>query len=100
MDKSLDPAVVAANVYRPVLENARVRVFEAHFAPGDKAAWHEHPDHVVHAISDVNLRLTLPGGKTTDVVQRAGETMWMPAGQHEAVNMSKAPVRMLVVELK
>jgi beta-alanine degradation protein BauB len=100
MDKSMDPAVVAANVYRPILENARVRVFEARFAPGDKAAWHEHPDHVIHLLTDANLKLTLPGGKTQDIAPRAGETMWMEAGQHEAVNTGKDTARLLVVELK
>ena len=100
MNASLDPAVVAANVYKPILENARVRVFEAHFAPGDKAAWHEHPDHVVRALSDVNLRLTLPGGKMVDIAPRAGETMWMEAGPHEAVNTGPNEARLLVVELK
>src|SRR5512138_3655533 len=100
MNTSLDPAVVAANVYKPILENARVRVFEACFAPGDKAAWHEHPDHVVRALSDVNLRLTLPGGKTLDIAPRAGETMWMEAGPHEAVNTGTQEARLLVVELK
>ena len=37
MNPSLDPAVVAANVYKPVLENARVRVFDVNFAPAAKA---------------------------------------------------------------
>ena len=100
MNPSLDPAVVAANVYKPVLENARVRVFEAHFAPGDKAAWHEHPDHVIRALTDANLRLKLPDGKPTDIALHAGETMWMQAGPHEAVNTGKSEARLLVVELK
>jgi quercetin dioxygenase-like cupin family protein len=100
MNPSLDPAVVAANVYKPVLENARVRIFEAHLAPGDKAMWHEHPDHVVHALTDANLRPTLPGGKTMVIAPRAGETMWMEAGPHEAVNTGTREARLLVVELK
>jgi quercetin dioxygenase-like cupin family protein len=100
MNKSLDPAIVAGNVYRTVLENQRVRVFEAHFAPGDKAAWHEHPDHVIRALTDINLQLKLPGGETMDIAKRAGETMWMEAGPHEAVNTGANEARLLVVELK
>jgi len=100
MNPSLDPAVVAGNVYKPVLENARVRVFDVTFAPGAKAAWHEHPDHVVRALTDANLRITGPGGKTMDVAARAGETMWMDAGPHEAVNMGANPAHLVVMELK
>ncbi len=100
MKESLDPAVVAANVYRVVLENSRVRVQLATFAPGAKAVWHQHPDHVVHVLTDANLHLTLPDGKTMDIAPRAGETMWMEAGPHETVNTGKNVARLLVVELK
>jgi quercetin dioxygenase-like cupin family protein len=100
MNPSLDPAIVAGNVYKPVLENARVRVFDVTFAPGAKAAWHEHPDHVVRALTDANLQLKLPDGKTMDVAARAGETMWMEAGPHETVNTGANPAHLLVVELK
>lgn len=100
MNPSLDPAVVAANVYKPVLENARVRVFQANFAPGARAAWHEHPDHLVHVLTDANLRLKLPDGKTMDIAPRAGETMWMDAGPHETTNTGIKEARLLVIELK
>jgi quercetin dioxygenase-like cupin family protein len=100
MNPNMDPAVVAANVYRPVFENSRVRVFRAQFAPGAKAAMHEHPDHVVHTLTNVTLQLTVPGGKTTDVALAAGETIWMTAGQHEAINKGDSEARLLVIELK
>jgi quercetin dioxygenase-like cupin family protein len=100
MEKSMDPLVVAANLVKPMFENARVRVFEAHFAPGVKAPWHAHPDHIMYLITDANLHITLPGGKTQDIVQRAGDTMWMEAGQHEVVNTGTAEARILIVELK
>ncbi len=100
MNPSLDPAIVAANVYKPVLENSRVRVFNVTFAPGAKAAWHEHPDHVVRALTDASLQLKLPGGKTMDISPRAGETMWMDAGPHETVNTGTSEARLLVIELK
>ena len=100
MNASMDPAVVAANVYRPVFENERVRVFQARFAPGARAVMHEHPDHVIHTLTDVNLQLTVPGGKSDNVIAPAGQTMWMAAGRHEAVNAGSKEARILVVELK
>jgi beta-alanine degradation protein BauB len=100
MEKSMDPAVVAANVVRPVMENARVRVYEAHFAPGVTAAWHAHPDHIMYMLTDASFHIKLPEGKEQDLVLRAGETKWMEAGRHEVVNTGKAEARMLVVELK
>ena len=35
-----------------------------------------------------------------DIAPRAGETMWMEAGPHEAVNTGTTEARLLVVELK
>jgi beta-alanine degradation protein BauB len=100
MNTSRDPAIVAANVYKLALENTRVRVYTVTFQPGEKAAWHDHPDHVVYVLSDTNLRLTLPGDKTTDIALHAGETLWMAAGPHEAVNTGSNVARLLVIELK
>ena len=100
MERSLDPAVVAANVVKPVLENARVRVYEAHFAPGVTAPWHEHPDNIIHLLTDASFHIKLPEGKEKDLVLRAGDTKWMDGGQHEVLNTGKDEARMLVVELK
>jgi quercetin dioxygenase-like cupin family protein len=100
MNQSLDPAVVAANAYKLVLENERVRVFMMKFAAGDRAALHEHPDHVIHFLDDANLRLTRPRGKTQDITAHAGDTMFLNAEQHEAVNIGANLARVLVVEMK
>ena len=47
-----DPTVAASDVYKLVLENERVRVFDVTFKPGQKAEMHGHPDHVVSVLSD------------------------------------------------
>jgi quercetin dioxygenase-like cupin family protein len=52
-----DPLDVAGNVYKLKMENERVRVFEVTFKPGDKAAMHHHPDHVVYVMGG-KMRLT------------------------------------------
>lgn len=100
MERSLDPTVVAANVVKPVLENARVRVYEAHFAPGVTAAWHEHPDNIIHLLTDASFHIKLPEGKEQHLTLRAGETKWMEAGRHEVLNTGPTEARMLVIELK
>ena len=95
-----DPAVVAKDVYKLVLENDRVRVFDVKFAPGQKAVMHIHPDHVVYVLEDATLRLTGPDGKSQDVSIKAGQTLFLPAGPHAAENIGKTAAHNLVVELK
>jgi quercetin dioxygenase-like cupin family protein len=100
MEESLDPTVVAASLVKPILENARVRIFEARFTPGAPTPWHKHPDNIIHLLTDASFHIKLPEGKEKDVVLRAGDTKWMDGGQHEVLNTGKDEARMLVIELK
>ena len=95
-----DPAMVAGDVYKLVLENERVRVFDVQFKPGQKAEMHGHPDHVIYVISDYTLDLTLPDGSTQAIPLKAGQTFFMAAGPHAAVNVGNTAGHALVVELK
>jgi quercetin dioxygenase-like cupin family protein len=95
-----DPAVVAKDVYKLLLENDRVRVFDVKFAPGQKAPMHIHPDHVVYVLDDATVRITGPDGKSQDVPIKAGQTLFLPAGPHAVENIGKTAAHNLVVELK
>lgn len=93
----------AKSTSKVVLENERVRVKEAVFAPGDTGAkmhTHEYP-HVGVIIDGGTLRFNYPDGKT--------ETMELPRGgvgyreanvTHQAINPGKEPVRVIEVEIK
>ena len=95
-----DPAVVADDVYKLVMENDRVRVFDVGFTPGQQTVMHGHPDHLVYVLSDYLLDLKLPDGSTQEVPLKAGQAFWMPAGQHAAKNIGTTQGHALVVELK
>jgi quercetin dioxygenase-like cupin family protein len=99
-EKPGDPAVVAKDVYKLLLENDRVRVFDVRFTPGQKAAMHSHPDHVVYVLDDATIQLTGPDGKSQDVSIKAGQALFLPAGPHAAENVGKTAAHNLVVELK
>jgi len=98
--KFVDPLQVATNVYTLVMENEHVRVLIARFAPGAKAVMHSHPNHVIYVLADGKIKITTPDGKSMDVDLKAGQAIWMQAGQHAAENLGKAEARNLVVELK
>ncbi len=95
-----DPAKVAPNAYKMVLENERIRLFDVRLKPGDTAAMHGHPDHVVYVLTDGTNRLAFPNGTTQDLELKAGAAIWIPASQHETTNIGKTEVRLLVFELK
>jgi quercetin dioxygenase-like cupin family protein len=84
-----DPTMVASDVYKLVLENERVRVFDVQCKPDQKDEMHVHPDHVVYVLSDYTLNLMLPDGSNQEVPLKAGQAIFMGAGSHAAVKIGK-----------
>jgi quercetin dioxygenase-like cupin family protein len=95
-----DPVMVAGDVYKLLLENERVRVFDVRFKPGQKAVMHGHPDHVVYIVVDGLFKLSFPDGKSQEVPLKAGQAIFMAAGPHETTNLGTKEAHNLVIELK
>ena len=100
MAKILDALQAASNVSKLIMENDRVRVFDARFKPGVKAAMHSHPDHVIYIVSGGKFKVTPLEGKPQELDLKTGQVLWMDATSHTAENLGKTDVHLLVVELK
>jgi quercetin dioxygenase-like cupin family protein len=98
-ESKLDPKDVASNVYNPLMENERLRVFKAVFKPGDTAKMHHHPDHMVYVLKGGTLKLTSQG-KTDTLDLKDGNALYLNEQSHEAQNVGGSTVELLVVELK
>lgn len=95
-----DPVVVGPNIYKQVMDNPRVRVLEASFAPGETMVAHSHPDHVGYVMEAGTLTITGADGKAVVHELKVGDALWMPATIHSAQNTGTSKLRVLVVELK
>ncbi len=96
-----DVMVAANNAYQVLLENDKVRVMEIKLKPGQKAPMHNHPNaHVVYVKTDSRLKLTFPDGKDNVIDLKAGQSLWLDAGPHEAENVGKTDFNNLVIEVK
>jgi mannose-6-phosphate isomerase-like protein (cupin superfamily) len=98
-EKAQDPLKVAKNVYKFIMENDRVRVLEVLLRPGDKAVTHYHPDHVVYVLKGGKAKMT-SSGKTDLLDLKTGQAIFLKAQSHEAENIGKTDLDLLVVELK
>jgi len=94
-----DPVKVAAGAYKVVLENEHVRLLEVKAKPGTKIPMHSHPACVAYSVNDMKAEFVDSNGKTQQVDEKAGETMWREPEAH-AVNLQSPDARVLVVELK
>ena len=90
----------APHVYKLVMENDKVRVLDVRWKPDDKASMHTHPDHVVHVLTDTQLKLATPDGKSQEFSLKAGQSLWIGAGPHEATYLGMTEAHLLVVEVK
>lgn len=95
-----DPVKVDPNHYKAEFENDQVRVLRITYGPHEKSVMHYHPASVVVYLTDVDVKFTLPDGKTQESRGKAGETKWTAAGKHLPENLSDKPLEGILVELK
>jgi hypothetical protein len=87
-------------IYKQLLDNERVRAYQANFKPGDKLPERNYPSHLMYMLTDGTL-VFAPAGRTAyEVSFKAGETMWFPPLARATENDSDQEVRVLVVEFK
>lgn len=95
-----DPAKVATDVYKCILENEQVRVCEITIRSGASVPVHSHPGHVIYVTAPGRLRITPVGGAPMEVDFKAGQAVWAVPEAHSAVNTGKTDLRGLIVEVK
>ena len=86
--------------YSVILENEHVRVLDIHYAPHSKRNMHSHPCSVTVFLTDGDLRMTMPDGKTKDGHIKAGQAIWEDAGSHQPENLSDKLFHAVRTELK
>ena len=95
-----DPAKVAPEVYKVVVDNPSVRVLRVSLPAGAKTVMHQHPDNVVIALSADKVRFTGPDGKSTDSSMAVESATFMAPASHMSANMGSAAVDAIVIEFK
>jgi beta-alanine degradation protein BauB len=96
----LDPVQTDGDKYRPVFENALVRVLRYRDQPGAATHQHRHPCFVMYALGNFERELTFPDGSRRRRQFRAGEAAWLPAQTHTGHNTGDTPTDALLFELK
>jgi quercetin dioxygenase-like cupin family protein len=85
-----------------LFDDARTRITQWVFAPGDQTGWHRHQwDYVTVQQSGGRLRLQSADGTARIVDYKDGRTMsWTAPIEHNADNVSGEEVRVLEIEYK
>jgi len=95
-----DAAKVDPAHYKPVFENASVRVLRISYPPGAKSVMHQHPDAIVIPLSASSVVFTMPDGKTEKNTLANEMALYTPATTHNVANVGTGAVDALLVEFK
>jgi hypothetical protein len=93
----------ATTIEKIVLENAKMKVTEYTSAPGKDVCGsgkHSHPAHLTVLLTDADVLVTLPDGKTVSQKAPAGAAFWSEAETHTVINSGKSPMKFYLVEAK
>jgi quercetin dioxygenase-like cupin family protein len=98
---ALDPVKVDPKHYKVELENDQVRVLRVIIGPHQSTPVHEHVlNRVLTYISDQNVRVTTPDGKSEIARHKPGEVSMGGPAKHKEENLNDTPFEVVVVELK
>ena len=86
--------------YTAEFENEAVCILRIAYGAGETSAMHHHPDSVAVFLTDHLVEMTLPDGSTEEISAKAGEALFIPAGQHLPRNISDSAWEVVLVELK
>ncbi len=95
-----DVTKVTPKNYKVLIDNEKVRVIDNISNPGDKSAWHSHPDYLVYVIEGGISKMTTKDGKSKTTEFKKGQTLWLDATTHETQNIGKTKIHLLLIELK
>ncbi len=95
-----EPQEAGPDIYKVLVENDTIRMFEATFAVGSEIALHQHPDLVAYAVTGGKLEVTQPGGKPEVFDLTPGMAIFDKAQSHSAKNVGETEIKLVVVELR
>lgn len=89
-------------VYKVIAENEHFRVIMTVWKPGQRDAMHSHEGPLVgYRLTDCNLKVYTPDGKTTARVAKAGEALFNPViAAHSVENIGASECKLVIVEKK
>jgi quercetin dioxygenase-like cupin family protein len=96
---SRDAVAVDPVHHHVILENDRVRVFEALASPGARSPMHTHPPFVLVSLGKARLRMTMANGEKVIFDLNPGQVLWMENAEHSWEVLAGQP-HVIAVEVK
>jgi quercetin dioxygenase-like cupin family protein len=95
-----DVMKVSPETHKVLVENERVRVLDVRVKAGEKVGRHSHPASVLYYLTDGQLKVTYPDGRSDARAVKAGTSTWSEAVTHSVENVGATELREVHIELK
>ena len=95
-----DVVKVSPETHTVLLDNEHVRVLDVHAKPGQMVGMHSHPASTLYYLTDGNLKITYPDGRTEERTVKAGTAVWSNAVTHAVENVGPNDFHEVHIELK
>lgn len=103
MAGDVEPSYKASpDVYKVIAENEHFRVIMTTWKPGQRDAMHSHEGPLTgYRLTDCNLKVYTPDGKTKAREAKAGEALFNPViAAHSVENVGSSECKLVIVEKK
>jgi quercetin dioxygenase-like cupin family protein len=89
-------------VYKVIADGAHYRIIQATWQPGQRDAWHSHPEKGTYFVTSCSIRIYTPDGSHRDFdnVPAGAASVRPPVASHEAQNIGSKVCKMLLFEPK
>ncbi len=100
--QSQDPAKVAGEIYKVIVENGSVRVADLNIPAGGKTAMRSHPDSVAIVLEPSTIRWTGPGGRSEESGPgfTRGSALYLAGDTDAWENTGTTSAHVILVEFK
>jgi hypothetical protein len=90
------------DIYKVVAEDAKFRLIEVTWKPGQRDNWHSHGDFTaVYNLTDCRTKARTPDGKVTENSRKAGEARFgVQSPSHSIENAGRKDCKVLIFEPK
>jgi hypothetical protein len=84
--------------FKSEIQNDQMRVLRVRVDAHGRIPMHDIPPHVAVWLTDADLKITYPDGRTEVQRFRAGQVTWVAIGKHAGENMSDRPIEFVAAE--
>jgi len=97
-EKYIDPVIAAADHYKLLSQEGKIRVIEMALKPGDKDNVHSHPHETVYFVKGGKLRIYVGDNKPMEVEIPDGHVMHHGPWTHQVENIGDHAMKAIIFE--